>query len=185
MSDITIDWLASYGVDIVVARAYAESLWSHIAHVREAGIKLGVPMRLLDVHDHSKWDADEFPAYARHFKGGGDPAGFARAWLRHMHLNPHHWEHWIFPPNGFIPPGADVIGGALPMPHDYALEMIADWQGASLAYTGSDDMAEWLTRNLPRLRLHPETAEFLRVTLDGLGYGEIVYTARFAHEVEY
>lgn len=122
-----------YGVDLDVANAYIESLNEHITYVREAGQKIGVHQVQLDTHDRSKWSEAEFPGYARHFKGGGAPDLFASAWLHHIHHNPHHWQHWIFS-DGYAPKNSQVENGVVAMPNVYALEMIADWMGASRAY---------------------------------------------------
>lgn len=51
--------------------------------------------------------------------------------------------------------------GPMPMPERYVREMVADWMGASRAYTGSWDMVDWLEKNLPRMDLHPVTVERL------------------------
>lgn len=171
-----------YGVDEAVAEAYALSLREHIAYVQEAGRMIGVPEGQLDVHDQSKWSAAEFPGYALHFKGGGAPDAFARAWLHHIHNNPHHWQHWIFA-DGFTPKGSTVESGAVEMPRMYAEEMVADWMGASRAYTGSWDMAGWLSEHIPKIRVHSKTAMVLREILDAIGYADIVYMKKFAGEL--
>ena len=165
------------------ARAYLASLGKHIRYVREAGAKLGVSERLLLKHDESKFTIVEFFGYAKHFHGDGDPEGFAEAWLHHIHHNEHHWQHWIFP-DGYTPDGADVENGVIAMPQAYALEMVADWMGASKAYTDSWDMTDWLQKNMMRIRLHSRTAEFVRQVLSSLGYFDLVYTTKFAHELE-
>jgi hypothetical protein len=46
-------------------------------------------------------------------------ADFDRAWLRHLHRNKHHPQHWVLIEDS----GAIVC---LPMPYIYILEMIAD-----------------------------------------------------------
>lgn len=161
---------------------YRESLELHIASVKEAGLMLGVDAYQLMAHDRTKWDADEFPYYAMKF-GGGDESQdkglvadlFARAWLHHMQNNPHHWQHWIFP-DGFTPKHSSIESGVLEMPSYYALEMVADWMGASKAYTGSFDMTNWLFENMPRIRLHSKTALFVTEVLSGLGYADMVET---------
>lgn len=175
--------LSIYDCDQAVAKAYLESLQAHIRHVQEAAHKLGlgVPEAQLAVHDQSKFSVEEFPGYARHFHGGGDPDGFARAWLHHLHHNCHHWQHWIFP-DGFNPSGSSVENGVVRMPNHYALEMIADWHGASMAYTGSWDIIGWLHTNMPKIRVHSLTANYLRDVLDMMGYADVVYMQRFAQE---
>lgn len=163
-------------------KPYAESLRDHIRFVKEAGGMTGVDPQLLEKHDNSKWTLAEFPHYAKHFHGGGDPEGFSYAWLHHIHHNPHHWQHWIYP-NGFKMDDSDVEdGGIVEMPFWFAKEMIADWMGASMAYTGSWDMIDWLAKNIPKIRVHSSTASFLRGELDALGYADVVHGYNFASE---
>jgi len=159
---------------------YHNALTGHIRYVREAGEKIGVLKKLLEIHDQSKFSISEFPDYALHFFGGGNPEGFSEAWLHHIHNNPHHWQHWIYP-QGYTPNNTTVeAGGVVYMPQHYALEMVADWMGASMAYTGSWDMQKWLWDNMPKITLHSKTAIYVRSVLDTLGYADTVY--KFAHE---
>lgn len=151
---------------------YFDSLKEHIAFTQEAGRQLGVSETQLLVHDASKLDPIEWFAYAMHFKGVGAPRRFEVAWLHHIHKNPHHWQHWqhwMFPDN-YTQKGGRGESGVLPMPREYVLEMVADWMGSSMAYTGSWDMTEWLDKNLKRVRLHSTSSAFLNKTLAGLGY---------------
>lgn len=164
-----------YDVEPSIAIAYMNKVTEHIQFVIEAGRVLGVPDAQILYHDYSKFGAAEFGAYARHFYGGGNPREFAYAYLHHLHHNPHHWEHWCFASN--YGKGEDegmtsgVENGALEMPLLYVKEMLADWIGASLAYTGSDDMTKWLNENVAKIRLHPKTAEVVSGLLNDMGYG--------------
>ena len=164
--------------------AYLESLISHITYVREAGQRLGVDIGLLEFHDESKFSDIEFLAAAEHWHGGApNPDRYARAWLNHVHRNPHHWQLWIFP-DGFIPKGSSVERGVMEMHRSYALEMVADWMGSSMAYTGSWDMTGWLAGNMGRIRLHTKTAAYVREILAWLNYPDEVYMQPWAHEKE-
>jgi hypothetical protein len=163
------DW-GPYGVPIEVAAAFIESLTEHITYVVEAGERIGVSKDQLDVHDLSKWSIHEFPGYALHFKGGGAPDLFVHAWLHHIHYNPHHWQHWIFA-DRFTPKGSRVEGGCVEMPKIYVVEMVADWMGASRAYTGSWDMSNWLGENLPKIQLHSNSWIVLKEILRKSEYG--------------
>lgn len=160
-----------FGVDETIAKKYIQTLEDHIKYVRIAGKKIGVEGDQLAIHDDSKWTTDEFPGYAMHFQGGGVPDLFSGAWLHHIHWNPHHWQYWLFP-DGYTPKNSQVENGAVEMPPNYALEMVADWMGASMAYTGSWDMTDWLVENIPKIRVHSETARCLIGILNELGYGE-------------
>lgn len=173
----TLEFLLRRNIDLApdrfipedVVMAYHKSLMTHIGAVQEAGDKLGLTFLQLAVHDASKFSHAEFNAYAMHFHGGGAPKQFALAWLHHIHASPHHWQYHMFA-DGFSLRGSDVEAGLVEMPEHYALEMIADWIGASVAYTGSDDMTMWLKNNMPKIWLHSKTAAFVRLKLAELGY---------------
>lgn len=167
--------LTKVHVPIDIKLTYLKQLREHIAAVREAGMGLDVPLDQLDHHDDSKFGAEELPGYALHLCGGGAPEMFSKAWLHHIHNNPHHWQYWIFP-DGYHPDGTSVEHGVVYMPEHYALEMVADWMGASYVYTGSWDMADWLRENKPRIIVHSETGRFLDRVLSDLGYGSVVAT---------
>lgn len=172
------------GIDRDCANAYLVSLHKHIEAVQEAGRKIGVNETQLIDHDRSKFSIEEFPYYARQFHGDkGDPDGFAGAWLHHIHNNPHHWQHYMFP-DGFTPKGSNVENGVVEMPYHFALEMIADWMGASYAYTGSWDMTDWLWKNIPKIILHSNTAEYVRETLDAMSYADTVNGHEFAKVIK-
>lgn len=176
---INLEW---YSITVAQTEAFLDSLSKHIAYVREAGTKLGVSRQQLDWHDETKFSTSELPHYVRNFFGDkANPDGFALAWLHHLHNGDHHWEHYIFP-DGYTPKGSSVENGVIEMPRHYALEMISDWMGASMAYTGSFDMMEWLHKNMPRIRVHSKTAIYLRQELDMLGYADVVHLQQFAQE---
>lgn len=162
-----------YNIDKAIALAYLDTLQLHIESVQKAASMIGLPVDLVGNHDASKFSPEEFIGYALHFKGGGAPDLFSRAWLHHIHHNPHHWQYWIFSDN-FTPKGSDVENGCVEMPCLYAFEMVADWMGASFAYTGSWDMAEWLSKNTPKIKVHSKTAQYLWRVLDGMGYGDYI-----------
>lgn len=164
-------------------KQYAEALRRHIEAVQTfATDHMQMPWEHVATHDASKWSPAEFEPYARHFYGPKDrPAEMAAAWLHHIHHNPHHWNHWIFS-GGWTPAGSGAENGVLPMPKRYAEEMVADWHGASYAYTGSWDIRKWLTENMPRITLHSETAALVRNILTSLECEDVVYNQRWAHE---
>ena len=162
-------WLIDWGIPLEVGEKYNDYLNRHVDAVREAGEKLGVENWQLNIHDESKWDYKEFYGYAMHFFGGGAPNDFAKAWLHHIHHNPHHWEHWIFP-NDFTMKGVDIENNCLQMPDKYVLEMVADWQGAGYAQSGSWDITAWLDKSLGRVRLHYKSMNYLEKVLKQIGY---------------
>lgn len=81
--------------------AYLKSLKAHIANVQKAAFLIGgIPYDQVVTHDLSKFEVEEFPYYVRQYKGDkGDPKGYQRAWLHHIHHIPHHWQYWIVPPD--------------------------------------------------------------------------------------
>lgn len=168
---------------------YIKSLFAHKWYVFLAGLKTGVPIWRLIVHDWQKFSHWEFKAYAQNFFGDDDlnnretheafqkykvteaaPFGhfakerFAYAWLHHENTAPHHWGYWI--------PRSGKYTGPLPMPETYVREMVADWMGASRAYTGSWNMAEWLSKNGPRMegKMHSQTVALIHDVLVEQGY---------------
>jgi hypothetical protein len=54
---------------------------------------------IISYHDESKNHANEYEAYDAYFYGGNRShkvvQDYNAAWLRHLHRNPHHWQHWI------------------------------------------------------------------------------------------
>jgi hypothetical protein len=136
--------------------------WATIRHkwfVFLASLKLGLPLWRAVIHDWSKFLPSELPYYEREFFGDkGDPDGFAIAWLRHQNRHDHHPEFWITR-SDHVHGGVDgsATDGCLSMSEVAITEMVADWLGASMAYTGTWDMQDWLAENLPKKRLHPHT----------------------------
>jgi hypothetical protein len=66
------------------------------------------------------------------------------------------------------------------MSETYLREMVADWLGASLAYTGSWDMSPWLNRHLSKMKLHTETRTILNEVLSSIGYGYLDNSSQLA-----
>jgi len=140
--------------------------WLTVKHklfVFRAGLKIGVPLWRLIIHDWTKFLPCELPHYQRQFFGAADdPLGFISAWIHHQNHNPHHWEYWI-PRSGHFkcdPPYEN--NKPIPMP-DWAIrEMIADWMGASRAYNGKwphGSEWEWWDKNAMKIQgnVHPST----------------------------
>ena len=188
MQRITMEMLEEEGLDNGLTQGilddYMESLQAHIAYVQEACYLLGgMSAGQIAAHDLSKFSMAEFPHYARQFKGpANDPDGFAYAWLHHIHNNPHHWQHWIFP-DGFTPRDSKVENGVMQMPHHFVLEMVADWMGASKVYTGTWDMSDWLLKNLPKIRVHSQTAASIERILTTSAYYHNVFIQLRANNV--
>ena len=132
---------------------------------------LGVPLWRAIVHDWSKFTPAEWGPYVRSFynpdgskrnkrddSGEIDPA-FDRAWLHHLHNNPHHWQHWILvnDEDGTV---------VLEMPESYVYEMAADWAGAGQAITGKADPISWYEKNAKNMILNPKSRDLLYSILE-------------------
>lgn len=87
-------------------------------------------------HDQSKFMPEEYDAYDNYFYNGGysteeGKKRFDEAFLHHIHMNPHHWQHWVLVDDW----GDDWASShvtekqvrAQDMPDIYILEMICDW----------------------------------------------------------
>ena len=151
--------------DFRVYIALLKSLAKHKAYVLIAGIKLGVPIRLLIIHDWRKLTKQEFKCYAHEFYGSSmGNSVYAHAWLHHENFSPHHPGHWI-------PRTGKYKNKPLEMPEVHAREMIADWMGANKANRDSWDMVDWLNENFIGIRLHENTRDkIILILIMELGY---------------
>ena len=93
-------------------------------------------------HDVSKTDPEEYDAYDAYFYGNNRSysvvQNFNKAWLRHIHNNPHHWQHWILI-NDERKEGMVVID----MPYIYVVEMICDWWAFSWKKGDLNEIFGW------------------------------------------
>ena len=134
---------------------YLAYLLRHKWYVAYAGVRLGVPLWRLLIHDWTKFTRAEWGPYVRRFFGargsvldkGADPQEFQDAWRHHYERNPHHPEYWRQPEE-------DGTLRANWMPPKYVREMVADWYGAGMAQ-GKPDIEGWYFANKERLPLHP------------------------------
>lgn len=133
------------------------------------------------IHDWSKFLPSEWRPYAEFFYGptkedreqsvkilGYDcypakvlqRAEFDKAWLKHQHRSPHHYQHWILREDS-----GKVI--ELEMPTKYALEMICDWEGAGRAITGkTGGTLAWYIKNRDNIKLHQDTRKLVESELE-------------------
>lgn len=159
--------------------SYLKYVLRHKWFVFYAGLKIGVPLWRLLIHDWSKFTPAEWLPYSRMFynedgtkatpaRGAtrdkrilNERAAFDYAWLHHQHASPHHWQHWLL---------REDDGGTkrLRMPDHFVREMVADWAGAGRAIKGTWEFREWFFQNLPKLVMHPETLIDVRKYVDEL-----------------
>lgn len=104
-------------------------------------------------HDESKTNPDEYEAYDAYFYGGNRSyavtQAFNKAWLLHIHRNPHHWQHWIL-----INDDAENGEIALEMPDNYILEMICDWWSFSWEKGDLYEIFSWYEERKDYIKLH-------------------------------
>lgn len=142
---------------------YFKYVMRHKWYVLLAGLKLGVPIWILILHDWDKFLPDEWFAYRRRFFGNGDyqeqiddalnDPRYQMAWHLHTKRNKHHWQWWLTPRE-------DGTFRLLPMSDVYRREMLADWRGAGRAL-GFPDTAAWYTKNRDNMQLHDETRQWV------------------------
>lgn len=112
-------------------------------------------------HDQSKDRQDEYPAYDAYFYSKNRSYAvvqeFNLAWLKHIHRNPHHWQHWVLIKDN--PKNSDKSPVLIEMPYNYIIEMICDWW--SFSWTSGDlkSVFKWYDENKPSMMLHMKTSE--------------------------
>jgi len=124
------------------------------------------------VHDMSKLWPSEFIPYARYFYGDYPKyksgvttryphlfkedidMRFDKAWLKHIHRNPHHWQHWILQED-------DGPQKLILIPPKILIEMVCDWRGAGMAINGKDNTAEWYQKNKDKIMLKRINRKFV------------------------
>lgn len=116
-------------------------------------------------HDESKDDVEEYDAYDAYFYGGGRSEevmeNFNYAWLRHIHNNPHHWQHWV------LINGDEEIGTiVLDMPYQYIIEMICDWWSFSFRIGDLYEIFSWYDEHKNHIKLSDKTRKTVEDILD-------------------
>ena len=112
--------------------------------------------QLMHYHDTSKSDKEEYDAYDAYFYGGNRSYQVVRdfnyAWLRHIHMNPHHWQYWIL-----MHDEADEGTTVLDMPYNYIIEMICDWWSFSWKCGDLYEIFKWYDDRKNYIKLSEKT----------------------------
>ena len=155
-----------------MSRQYDYYLEQHKGNVAKAfnWIKENLPELIVDMgtvdyehqicflHDHSKSQSDEYEAYDAYFYGGNRSyqvvQNFNHAWVKHIHRNPHHWQHWILLNDD--PNEGEII---LDMPYNYILEMICDWWAFSWNKGNLREIFDWWNEHREWIKLSDKTRE--------------------------
>ncbi len=116
-------------------------------------------------HDSSKSNDDEYDAYDAYFYGNNRShavvEAFRRAWLVHLHRNPHHWQYWVLINDD--PNEGEII---LDMPHKYIIEMICDWWSFNWQKGNLGEIFEWYDEHSDYIKLSPKTRKTVESILE-------------------
>lgn len=146
--------------NVIPTLRYLRLTLIHKYHVFRYGLRLGVPVISLIVHDYTKLYPTFMISYGRQFFGDqSDPTGFAYTWLHHQNCHRHHWEYWIMCTGHNR--GGFGDGHILDMPEKYVREMVADWLAASRTYEKAEVQSletwPWFEQNFERIQVSEPT----------------------------
>ena len=114
-------------------------------------------------HDQSKYSEEEYDAYDNYFYGNRSYAvvqEFNKAWLHHIHNNPHHWQHWVL-----INDDPDEGEKILDMPYQYIIEMVCDWMSFSIAKGNLNELFSWYDEHKKHMKLSDYTRNRVEIIL--------------------
>lgn len=117
------------------------------------------------MHDHTKNRSDEYIPYDAYFYGGNRSSKvveeFNKAWLKHVHRNPHHWQHWVLINDD--PSAGEII---LDMDYKYVIEMICDWWSFGWKQGKLDELFNWYDGHKDYIKLSAKTRDIVESILD-------------------
>ena len=130
-----------------------------------AGINEDLGWQINFAHDLSKDTPDEYKAYDDYFYGKNKSyavvQAFNYAWLKHIHRNPHHWQHWILINDD---PGEGTV--IMDMPDNYIVEMICDWWAFSWTAGDLTTMFKWYDEHKEYMQISDKTRKKVENILD-------------------
>lgn len=146
-------------------------LCKHVVNINSSEMKNDIIKAIYNIkkHDESKYSGEEYDAYDNWFYKQADNHSeqleeeFNRAWLHHIHANPHHWQHWVL-----INDDAELGNIALEMPYEYVLEMICDWWSFSWKTGNLYEIFNWYENNKGHIVLHENTRNNVESILNGI-----------------
>lgn len=129
-------------------------------------------------HDASKNSPEEYDAYDRYFYGDNKSfrvvQDFQKAWLHHIHENPHHWQHWVL-----VNDEPDEGEVALEMPYECIIEMICDWWAFSWQKGDLSEIFSWYDKHQKYIKLASSTRRIVEDILwelrGRLGYNVLAH----------
>lgn len=130
---------------------------------------LAIAASNIQFHDASKNDPEEYDAYDAYFYGGNRSYevvnNFNKAWLRHIHNNPHHWQHWIL-----INDDPKLGEKYIEMPTPYIIEMICDWWSFSWEKGNLLEIFNWYDYHKEYIKFNPTTEKYVEYILEGMKF---------------
>ena len=88
---------------------------------------------------------------------------FNKAWLHHIHSNPHHWQHWVL----LQDEGSAIY---IDMPMNYIIEMICDWWSFSWNEGNLFEIFSWYEDNKKNIKLNDKTQIIVEGMLEEMKY---------------
>lgn len=161
-----------------MSKQYDKYLSTHIANVKKGyeWIKENLPELiaadkitdydlLIGIHDFSKTDVAEYGPYDAYFYGEEKTPNviedFNKAWLMHIHRNPHHWQHWVLINDD--PNEGEII---IEIPYHFIIEMICDWWSFSWSKGNLEEIFNWYESRKEYIKLHNNTRAIVEEILD-------------------
>ena len=124
------------------------------------GLRLGVPIWQLIMHDCSKFCSEEWCGYLK--KNDKTSTKYLNAWLHHQNHNKHHSQYWVLIEKG------EMV--AIEMPEKYVREMICDWIAANKVYDSSEVLLDYnyFEKNRSHILsdLHPKTIDCIKKIIE-------------------
>ena len=102
--------------------------------------------KIENTHDNSKYEIEEFEPYRRKYfpHNGEEPISdyeFNKAWLHHIHNNPHHPEYWIYQDYEELNSNGKSQIFYYQMDNDAIIEMLCDW--IAMSYKFNNKVYDW------------------------------------------
>lgn len=122
---------------------------------------------LVKNHDSSKTEPDEYYFYDDYFYLSKDNRSsevvnnFHRAFLMHVHRNPHHWQYWVLTSDNAGEPERYIE-----MPLPYIFEMICDWWSFSWRAGDLTEIFKWWDEHKAHIRLHKKSRRTVEKILE-------------------
>ena len=121
---------------------------------------------LIKYHDESKYRPEEYYPYDDYFylkkynRSHAVVENFNKAFLLHMHENPHHWQYWVLTDDS-KGDGEKLIE----MPLNYIFEMICDWWSFSWMNDDLTTIFKWWDEHKDWIRLHKRSRKAVEYIL--------------------